>query len=73
MSETRFGCEIKDAGLAGAGKKRIDWAAREMPVLRLIAERFATEKPLAGRRILACAHVTTETANLVRALSAASA
>ena len=73
MSETRFGCEIKDEGLAGAGKKRIEWAAREMPVLRLIAERFSSEKPLAGRRILACAHVTTETANLVRALSAAGA
>jgi adenosylhomocysteinase len=73
MSETTYGYEIKDIGLAEAGKKRIDWAAREMPVLRLIAERFATEKPLAGRRILACAHVTTETANLVRALSAAGA
>jgi adenosylhomocysteinase len=73
MSEMTFGYEIKDVGLAAAGKKRIDWAAREMPVLRLIAERFAAEKPLAGRRILACAHVTTETANLVRALSAAGA
>jgi adenosylhomocysteinase len=73
MSETTFGCEIKDAGLAGAGKKRIEWAAREMPVLRLIADRFAAERPLEGRRVLACAHVTTETANLVRALSAAGA
>ncbi|MBX3278777.1 MAG: adenosylhomocysteinase [Acidobacteria bacterium] len=73
--ETRqkFGFEIKDAGLAQQGRRRIDWAEREMPVLRLIRERFAAERPLEGRRIAACAHVTTETANLVRTLKAAGA
>ena len=64
-------CEIKDIGLADEGKKRIEWAEREMPVLRMIRERFAKEKPLAGLRMVACAHVTTETANLARAFSAA--
>jgi adenosylhomocysteinase len=75
MAETRlkYGCEIKDPALAEAGRKRIDWSEREMPVLRLIRERFETEKPLAGIRVAACAHVTTETANLVRALAAAGA
>lgn len=73
--ETRlkYGYEIRDIGLADAGRKRIEWAEREMPVLRLIRERFAKEKPLAGVRLAACAHVTTETANLVRTLEAAGA
>jgi adenosylhomocysteinase len=66
-------CEIKDIGLADEGKKRIEWAEREMPVLRMIRERFDKEKPLAGLRLVACAHVTTETANLARALKAAGA
>jgi adenosylhomocysteinase len=66
-------CEIKDIGLADEGKKRIEWAEREMPVLRLIRERFDREKPLAGLRLVACAHITTETANLARALKAAGA
>ncbi len=66
-------CEVKDLTLADEGKKRIEWAEREMPVLRLIRRRFAQEKPLAGLRLVACAHVTTETANLARALSAAGA
>lgn len=73
--ETRqkFGFEVKDTGLAEQGRRRIDWAEREMPVLRLIRERFAAERPLDGRRIVACAHVTTETANLLRTLKAAGA
>ncbi|HEX8493311.1 MAG TPA: adenosylhomocysteinase [Pyrinomonadaceae bacterium] len=65
--------DIKDLALAPDGKRRIEWAEREMPVLRLIRERFAQEQPLRGIRILACAHVTTETANLVRALKAGGA
>ena len=58
--------DIKDINLAEEGKRRIEWAEREMPVLRLIRERFAAEKPLEGIRLVACAHVTTETANLVQ-------
>jgi adenosylhomocysteinase len=65
--------DVKDVDLAGDGKRRIDWAEREMPVLRLIRERFSKEKPLNGIRVAACAHVTTETANLVRALQAGGA
>jgi adenosylhomocysteinase len=65
--------DVSDLNLAPGGKRRIEWAEREMPVLRLIRERFAQEQPLLGVRILACAHVTTETANLVRALKAAGA
>jgi adenosylhomocysteinase len=56
--------EVKDKSLAGSGKQRIEWAYREMPVLRLIRERFAAEKPLKGIRIAGCLHITTETANL---------
>src|SRR3954463_4866236 len=65
--------DIKDISVAPQGKKRIDWAEREMPVLRLIRERFGSEQPLKGVRLVACAHVTTETANLVRALQAGGA
>src|SRR5437868_5767634 len=65
--------DIKDISLAPQGKKRIDWAERDMPVLRLIRERFAVEKPLQGVRLVACAHITTETANLARALQAGGA
>jgi adenosylhomocysteinase len=65
--------DIKDISLAPQGKKRIDWAEREMPVLRLIRERFRTEQPLKGVRLVACAHITTETANLARALQAGGA
>ena len=65
--------DIKDPSLAGDGRRRIDWAAREMPVLRQIQETFAKDQPLAGIRILACAHVTTETANLALALKAGGA
>jgi len=60
--------EIKDPTLAEAGRQRIEWASREMPVVRLIRERFASEKPLKDVRISACLHVTTETANLALAL-----
>ena len=73
VANRSFDYDIKDAGLAGDGKRRIDWAEREMPVLRLIRERFSEEKPLKGVRLIACAHVTTETANLVRALQAGGA
>jgi len=65
--------DVRDIGLAPDGKRRIEWAEREMPVLRLIRERFASEKPLAGKRLVACAHITTETANLARALQAGGA
>jgi adenosylhomocysteinase len=65
--------EVKNLALAPEGKKRIEWAELEMPVLRMIRERFAVEKPLAGLRIVACAHITTETANLARAFQAAGA
>jgi len=60
--------DIKDPSLAEGGKLRIDWAAREMPVIKLIKQRFAREKPLKGIRISACLHITTETANLALAL-----
>src|SRR3990172_2974223 len=60
--------DVTDLGLAAEGRRRIEWAEREMPVLRLIRERFAIERPLAGLRIGACLHVTTETANLMRTL-----
>jgi adenosylhomocysteinase len=56
------GYDIKDIRLAAAGKSRIEWAKKDMPVLRSIGERFAKEKPLSGVRIAACLHVTTETA-----------
>src|SRR5437588_9899035 len=65
--------DIKDISLAPEGKKRIDWAEREMPVLRLIRERFGSEQPLKGVRLVACAHITSETANLARALQAGGA
>jgi len=65
--------DIKDISLAPQGKKRIEWAEREMPVLRLIRERFGAEQPLKGVRLIACAHITTETANLARALQAGGA
>src|SRR5437016_4077904 len=68
-----FEHDIKDISLAPHGKKRIDWSEREMPVLRLIRERFGNEQPLKGVRLVACAHITTETANLARALQAGGA
>ena len=60
--------DVKNLSLAQEGKLRIDWANKEMPVVRLIRKRFAKERPLAGVRVSACLHVTTETANLALAL-----
>ena len=65
--------DIKDIQLADEGRRRTEWAERSMPVLRQLRERFAREKPLAGRRLSACLHVTTETANLVATLQAGGA
>jgi adenosylhomocysteinase len=65
--------DVTDLGLASEGVRRIDWAEREMPVLRLIRERFIRERPLEGLRVGACLHVTTETANLMRTLAAGGA
>jgi len=65
--------DVKDLNLAEGGRRRIEWAERDMPVLRSIRERFEREKPLQGVRIAACLHVTTETANLMRTLAAGGA
>ena len=65
--------DVKDFKLAGEGQNLIDWAAREMPVLALIRQRFEKEKPLEGRKLAACLHVTSETANLMLTLKAAGA
>jgi len=65
--------DVKDLALADKGRDRIEWAAQEMPVTRLIRERFEREAPLAGLRLSACLHVTTETANLVKTLAAGGA
>lgn len=65
--------DVKDLGLAEQGRKRMAWAEQEMPVLRLIRERFEREQPLKGVRLSACLHVTTETGNLMKALAAAGA
>ena len=65
--------DIKEPKLAEGGRLRIEWAEREMPVLRLIRERFAKERPLAGLRVSACLHVTSETASLMRTLQAGGA
>lgn len=67
------GYDVADLGLRAQGLKRIEWAERAMPVLGLIRERFAAERPLDGLRIAACMHVTTETANLILALRAGGA
>ncbi len=65
--------DVKDLSLADAGKARIEWADKDMPVLASIRERFEVEKPLEGVRVAACLHVTTETANLMRTLKAGGA
>ncbi len=65
--------DVKDQALAESGKQRIEWAAREMPVLRLIKDRFTKEKPLKGVRIAGCLHITTETGNLALTLQAGGA
>src|SRR5207237_2268963 len=65
--------DIKDIRLADEGRRRTEWAERSMPVLRQLKERFTRERPLSGKRLAACLHVTTETANLVVALKAGGA
>ncbi|MGO9607525.1 MAG: adenosylhomocysteinase [Candidatus Binataceae bacterium] len=65
--------DVHDLGLAPAGLKRIEWADRQMPVLRRIRERYSKELPLKGQRLGACLHITCETANLLRALKAGGA
>lgn len=65
--------DVKNLELAEGGRRRIEWAEREMPVLRSIRERFERERPFEGIRMSACLHVTTETANLMRALQAGGA
>ncbi len=65
--------DVKDLNLAEKGRRRIEWARSAMPVLRLIEERFSRERPLKGIRVSACLHVTSETANLMRALQAGGA
>ncbi len=65
--------DVKDLALSAEGKRRIEWADRQMPVLAAIRDRFEQEQPLAGYRIAACLHVTTETANLMRTLKAGGA
>lgn len=70
---TKKNYDVKDIKLAAEGKKRIDWAAKDMPVLGQITERFRKEKPLKGAVLSACLHVTAETANLMRTLKAGGA
>src|SRR5438045_3077365 len=65
--------DVKDLALAPEGRRRIDWADRQMPVLAAIRERFEAEQPLSGHRVAACLHVTTETAGLMRTLKAGGA
>lgn len=70
---TSISGDVKDISLAGRGKDRIEWAAKDMPVLRLIRERFAKDTPLQGVRMSGCLHITTETANLAITLKAGGA
>jgi adenosylhomocysteinase len=71
--DTSMRHDVTDLGLAAQGRLKIEWAEREMPVLRQIRERFAAERPLEGTRVGACLHVTAETANLMCTLDAAGA
>ena len=74
MADSRDrGHDVRDLGMAAAGRKRIEWADQQMPVLRLIRDRFARDLPLKGHRLGACLHITCETANLLRALKAGGA
>ena len=73
MANSSKNYDVKDLKLADAGKKRVDWAARDMPVLELITGRLRKEKPLKGKVFSACLHVTAETANLMRTLKAGGA
>ena len=68
MASQKTAGDVKDLSLAQDGVNRIEWAGREMPVLKLIQDRFQKDKPLAGVRMAACLHVTSETANLAIAL-----
>ena len=70
---TSIGGEVKDIALATRGKDRVEWAAKEMPVLRLIRERFSKDQPLKGIRMSGCLHITSETANLAITLKAGGA
>jgi adenosylhomocysteinase len=65
--------DVRELGLAPKGRARVEWAAQSMPVLNLLHQRFAAERPLAGMRLAACLHVTTETGNLMRVLKAGGA
>ncbi|HEV2140795.1 MAG TPA: adenosylhomocysteinase [Candidatus Dormibacteraeota bacterium] len=73
MKVSSRGSDVKDQNLASAGQDLIDWAAREMPVLSLIRQRFMTDQPLKGMRVSACLHVTSETANLMLTLKSGGA
>ena len=73
MKVSAKGHDVKDTKLAAEGQDLIDWAAREMPVLTLIRQRFLKEQPLKGRKVAACLHVTSETANLMLTLKAGGA
>ena len=63
-TQTQVVCDVKDLALADQGKRRMEWAFQSMPVLQTIRKQFIKTQPLAGIRISACLHVTTETANL---------
>jgi len=73
MAKTSVRYDVSSMSLAAGGKKRILWADNDMPVLRLVRERFAKQKPLRGLRMSCCLHITAETANLARALKAGGA
>src|SRR2546429_5187257 len=64
-TQTQIACDVKDLALADMGKRRMEWAFQSMPVLQTIRKQFIKTQPLAGIRISACLHVTTETANLM--------
>src|SRR3989441_9586174 len=64
-TQTQIACDVKDLALADLGKRRTEWAFQSMPVLQTIRKQFIKSQPLAGMRVSACLHVTTETANLM--------
>src|SRR5207248_7386945 len=72
-TKTKAASDSKDLHLAAEGRRRTEWAERAMPVLRQLRERFRRDRPLAGKRLSACLHVTTETANLAVTLQAGGA
>src|SRR5215471_11817648 len=67
-TQTQTACDVKDLTLADQGKRRMEWAFQSMPVLQTIRKQFIKTQPLAGIRVSACLHVTSETANLMIAL-----